>query len=874
MYMQGMLERMLKANSTVLYCQEGKLLRSSGIVVEPTEQYGAKCASTRDNSSTEWGRPDLGRDATSARTPGRGLYLTQLHVSRDVLSQISLEDTRVNHFRFPRRTRDALVYSLMPPFSTASPIPSSRQPMASAVPTPYNPRAARWTRSYEFDASIALVGIRGTGLSTLAVFAANLLNFELLDADHQFYQATGLSRARFRSSYGMDKYRNAESSLLRSMLLGHPSKTIIVCGPGAVEATGQALLCAYALDHPVIYVSRDIQGIQDHLKVWDSNTISSIYRASTPTLRSVSNFEFYNSTHFMHEDSYPNNRRITGSSLALKRVEQNFALFLQSVTAQKAFCEEQHHLRLLAQNGRRFTSALTVYAPVPATFWSDVIHEDFLADAVELIVPTSMLGSGLGKFDHSDADFMTQQYHSAKSAAHVPVILSLKSASNLSVPTDEECYFEALHHGLRLGPDFLCVDLIYDRDLIRRLIAVKGRTKIIADYSESAPSSGNWDSPKWKDIIHLAEEIGADAVRLRQETTAVKDNFAVRYFVDQVTASNQIKIPVIAYNTGFPGKMSRFMGAHLNPVTDSRLQSETAQDQQAQDQQAQFLTARDAQAALYSAFVLDAMQFGIYGNNVNHSLSPAMHNAAFEASGMPHTYTTFQHSTLEQLKALLSSPSIGGLSVTAPFKTQVLPFVHQMSHEAEIIGAINTLIPIRSHDGFLSSERNRAGTPVSLYGDNTDWIGIRDCIQANLSPVNAINHRTTALVIGAGGMARAATYALLGLGVRQLFFHNRTCERAQALVNYFEEEDRLLAISKACQHGSGRLPTSVQTDLRMQILAEKSNIWPHDVKYPTIIVSCIATKDIGGKCSVDTSLPPAWLASTTGGVALEVCNFS
>jgi 3-dehydroquinate dehydratase type I len=740
--------------------------------------------------------------------------------------------------------------------------------MASAVSTSYNPSAARWTRSYEFDASIALVGIRGTGLSTLAVFAANLLNFELLDADHQFYQATGLSRAKFRSNYGMDKYRNAESNLLRSMLLGHPSKTVIVCGPGAVEATGQTLLSAYALDHPVIYVSRDIQGIQDHLKVWDGDVISSIYRASTPTLRSVSNFEFYNSTHSTCEDAYPNNRRNIGSSLALKRVEQNFALFLQSVTAQKTFCLEQHHLQLLARNGRQFTSALTVYAPVPATFWSNAIHEDFLADAIELIVPTSTLGTGLGEFGHSDADFITQQYHSAKSAAHVPIVLSFESIDDLSVPANEMCYFEVLHHGLRLGPDFLCVDLTYDRDLIRRLIAVKGRTKVIADYSESVPSSGNWNSPKWKDMIQLAEKIGADAVRLRQETTAVKDNFAVRHFVDQVTASNQSKIPVIAYNTGFPGKMSRFTGAHLNPVTDSRLQNQANQGQQAQ-----LLTARNAQIALYSSFVLDALQFGIYGNNVNHSLSPAMHNAAFEASGMPHSYRTFQHSTLEQLKTLLSDPSIGGLSVTAPFKTQVLPLVHQISHEAEIIGAINTLIPIRSHNGFLSSERNRAGTPVAIYGDNTDWIGIRDCIQANLSPVNAVNHRTTALVIGAGGMARAATYALLGLGVRQLFFYSRTCERAQALVDYFEEEGRLLAISETCQHSCGRLPTNAQTDLRMQILADKSNVWPHDVKHPTIIVSCIATKDIGGKCSVDTSLPPAWLASTTGGVALEVCNF-
>ncbi|KAF3010857.1 hypothetical protein E8E13_009070 [Curvularia kusanoi] len=763
-------------------------------------------------------------------------------------------------------TEHAVVDNYPPLHSSnaASPLPTARQPMVTTDSICYTPSATHWTRNYEPDASIALVGIRGSGLSTLAIFAANLLNYELLDADHQFYQATGLSRARFRSTYGMVRYRDAESTLLRSMLLDHPSKTVIVCGPGAVEATGQTLLSAYALDHPVIYVSRDLQGIQDHLKVWDTNTISSICRASTPMLRSISNFEFYNSTHSMHEDSRRYHHSV-GSSLALKRVEQTFALFLQSVTSQMISRHGQRHLQLLALNSRQFTSALTIYAPIPAKFWSDVIREDFLADAIELVVPPSILGSASSTFDNSDADFITEQYHRAKNAAHVPVILNFEPIKLNSVLTEETWYFDALHHGLRLGPDFLCVDFTYDRDLIRRLIAVKGRTRVIADFSQSTPSSGNWVSPAWRTFIHLAEELGADAVRLRQETTAVTDNFAVRSFVDQITASHQSRIPVIAYNTGVQGKMSRFLGAHLNPVTDARLESQATRNHQDL-----LLSARDAQVALYSSFILDTMQFGIYGNNVNHSLSPAMHNAAFEASGMPHNYKAFQHSTLEELRSLLSDPRLGGLSVTAPFKTQVLSLVDQISHEAQIIGAINTLVPLRSHAEFTSSERNRAGTPVALYGDNTDWIGIRDCVQENLSPVNAINDRTTALIVGSGGMARAAIYALVGLGVRHLFFHNRTKARVEALVNYFEEGNRLLAANASRQLDFEGLPNKIRTRPSMRILAERSDSWPHDANHPTIIVSCIATKEVGGRCSVDTSLPPNWLASPTGGVVLEL----
>lgn len=740
----------------------------------------------------------------------------------------------------------------------SSPRPS-HQPRPSAESAPYSPSVARWTRQYCPDASIALLGIRGTGLSTLAVFAAGLLRFKLLDADHQFYQTTGLSRARFRSTHGINRYREAEIALLRSMLLNNPARTVIVCGPGAVEPTGRALLSEFGIDHPIIYVARDLQGIQDHLRTPGFNVVSSIYQASAPALRMVSNFEFFNSTHYHDDELGSSQGQGPKKTLALKHVEQNFSHFLQSVTKDHDASQGRlDHLQLLKLDRRQFTSALTLHAPVSDTFWALVRLEDVLADAMALIIPMSKLDLGSGIFDNSAAEFITREYYAAKNSIRIPIVLDISSVGHAP---NESSYFEALHHGLRLGPDFLCVDLNCDKDLISRLIATKGRTRIIADYLETSSSTTGWDSPKWKQLVIQAEDLGADVIRLRRNATAFTDNFAVRHFVDQLTTSKATKIPIVAYNAGPLGQMSRYCGAHLNPVVDLRLK-----DTAIRNQTDHLLTTRQAQSALYSSLVLDTLYFGIYGNNAHRSLSPAMHNAAFDASGMPHTYKIFQHPTLDEMRVLLSDSRLGGLSITAPFKTEVLSLVDKVSHEAQLIGAINTLIPLRSSNDVLTSERNRAGPVLALYGDNTDWIGIKDCIQDNLSPVNAINPKTTALVLGAGGMARAATYALARLGVRQIFFHNRTVQRAEALVNEFEERHRLLVPEPIGLPGKSRQDAPP----KMKVLAQKSGTWPDNAEHPTIVVSCIATQVIGGECSADTSLPSTWLASPTGGVVLEV----
>lgn len=204
-----------------------------------------------------------------------------------------------------------------------------------------------------------------------------------------------------------------------------------------------------------------------------------------------------------------------------------------------------------------------------------------------------------------------------------------------------------------------------------------------------------------------------------------------------------------------------------------------------------------------------------------------------------------------------------------------IALTHSLSRHARAIGAINTLLPIRhlNSDGSipdadgveLYQERNQSGPVKALFGDNTDWIGIRSCIRRGLSPANAVRPTTTSsLVIGSGGMARAAIYAMLQLGIKNIVIFNRTVPNARKLVNYFSQ----LAASPSA---AKLFPSFVQgSQPTFRILESRTEAWPSDLRAPTVIVSCIPTHAVGEEPSPDFTLPLHWMQSPSGGVVIEL----
>lgn len=157
--------------------------------------------------------------------------------------------------------------------------------------------------------------------------------------------------------------------------------------------------------------------------------------------------------------------------------------------------------------------------------------------------------------------------------------------------------------------------------------------------------------------------------------------------------------------------------------------------------------------------------FGVLGFPVAHSLSPALHNWAFRELSIPASYMAFAKTPEELpgfLRAVRALP-VSGLSVTIPHKVAVMDCLDGISGLARRVGAVNTL--------YWDAER--------LLGENTD-------IEGFLEPLRDLGRTpASALVLGAGGAARAVLAGLLDLGVPRVALANRTPDKARALAAEF-----------------------------------------------------------------------------------------
>ncbi|MCS7142897.1 MAG: shikimate dehydrogenase [Aigarchaeota archaeon] len=178
---------------------------------------------------------------------------------------------------------------------------------------------------------------------------------------------------------------------------------------------------------------------------------------------------------------------------------------------------------------------------------------------------------------------------------------------------------------------------------------------------------------------------------------------------------------------------------------------------------------------------------GIIGNPVTHSLSPAIHNAMFWEMGLPYFYVAIelQSPSVDDLRSLLRFMGFRGFNVTIPYKEEAARLVDRLSDEASAAGAINTVVV---EDG-------------ELHGYNTDIDGI-------VYAAESINVRRVenAMVLGAGGTARAALLSLMKMNVGRILIANRTLSRAERLSVEFGRlgmDVRAIPLEEARDHLKG-----------------------------------------------------------------------
>lgn len=138
------------------------------------------------------------------------------------------------------------------------------------------------------------------------------------------------------------------------------------------------------------------------------------------------------------------------------------------------------------------------------------------------------------------------------------------------------------------------------------------------------------------------------------------------------------------------------------------------------------------------------VKYGLVGEKLSHSFSKNFFSEKFEKEGVEAIYLNYELNSIAAIEDVWKNKDIQGLNVTIPYKTAIIPFLHELTDEAREIGAVNTII-------FRNNKR---------IGANSDAFGFHQMIKPFL-----LNTHHKALIIGNGGAMRAVQYVLKKIGL-------------------------------------------------------------------------------------------------------------
>ena len=161
-------------------------------------------------------------------------------------------------------------------------------------------------------------------------------------------------------------------------------------------------------------------------------------------------------------------------------------------------------------------------------------------------------------------------------------------------------------------------------------------------------------------------------------------------------------------------------------------------------------------------------KYKVIGNPIEHSLSPTLHNYWIKNNGIDAIYEKqkLNESELEQIIEDIKKEKINGVNVTVPFKKIIIPFLDELSVEAEKTQSVNTL--------YLKNKK--------VVGHNTDIIGFKTSIEKSKYDIE----NKKILILGAGGVVPSIVFSLNKMKVSKIIISNRTKEKAQNLKKDFK----------------------------------------------------------------------------------------
>ncbi|RKP13395.1 EPSP synthase-domain-containing protein [Piptocephalis cylindrospora] len=678
--------------------------------------------------------------------------------------------------------------------------------------------------------SIVLIGMRGAGKSTLGRRMHTLLSasgWRHVDLDEELERKTGRIIREWVQQEGWKAFREAEALLLQEMLRDRPHGWVLVCGGGVVE-TPEARNTLKTYTGPVVHVCRPIQGIIQYLegdgtRPQYGERVADVWARRRDWYESLATHAWW--TVGKGEEEIVALRRF----LSFLGAEQGSSE-ASEVSGMSEYDEEEGSLtasRILRESrnstdrGTFFTS-LTWGSFQPSEgeapyrevrkVAEGVDALEFRADLLDVtktlvqnlrsVIP-SKNPQEIERVLQGGLDAMAEELalYRASGGGRLPTIFTLRTSPHGGVwpgPSEnddplanstvwEEGWSRILTMAFQWGVELVDVEVGHSPVWEAHVLAMARShpsTHIIGSWHD-APGISGWNEPrvkaKMQDVMTLLSACnrsingdgpnGMGFVKLIPRANKVEDCLALRSFLEAHAPPL-----TIAMAMGEEGKLSRVLGQVLVPVTHSALPSAAAPGQ---------LTVRDIgemRSRLGMGSSGSPKSYYILGSPIAQSLSPTLHGATFQALGLPHTYGRYEASEVTQgLRDLLVQRNFGGASVTIPLKELVIPLMTGgLTPAAQIIGAVNTI---------MTREGQGPDAPREFVGDNTDWLGmVRAYHRVQASSIlsgkqGSRGHK--ALIVGAGGTARAAVYAAHQLGYRVIHLWNRTASKAYALTQSF-----------------------------------------------------------------------------------------
>ena len=574
--------------------------------------------------------------------------------------------------------------------------------------------------------SVVVIGMRGAGKTHLGTAAASALGATFLDLDWEYEKLHGKIMDTVNSE-GWPTFRAREAALLKKTLSECSTGHVIACGGGVVETDeGRALLRAH---WPVVQAVKPIGEIESYLGV----------DATRPSLGEPPRVAYERRKVWYDACADLDHLAAPGEG-DYRRSEERLVKMLERVLGLAPPSPMPHESSFFLS----LTYAdLQAALPLADALWTNTDAVELRCDLLHSLEPAVVQG----------------QIALLQAHCPLPIIFTIRSKSEGGAYEGGDEQYLALNEiALRAGCEWIDLEACRDGPPMQAFAArararharLIGSNHILGPMPSAAEIGKCLQRCELRRSVDVAKFVGV----------AKEPSHALH--VHNAAAAAGLSMPYIALAMGPAGQMSRVLNDLYTPVTHPLLPFIAAPGQMSV---AQILDARRAYG------YLPKRTFHIFGNPTKYSPSPAMHNAAFGANGCAHVYGVCETEDVEVVLAELRKPNAGGGSVTIPLKEKLMPHVDVLSPSATAIGSLNTLT-VRA-DGTLAA-------------DNTDWIGIRNLLVDNLAEKGLTKPKElTAIVMGGGGTARAACYALQQMRIGTFYVYNRSTDKAQALADEF-----------------------------------------------------------------------------------------